>query len=94
MGFGLVNGFTDHFNTQLVTTPNFSAVTDLYTLQITVTHAKSFVARSVFTSSSLVTASNNGYASASGLKSSLNGGSLLTELFFKVNVTLRLTVGQ
>jgi hypothetical protein len=40
--------------------------------------AKSFPARNVFTSISLVTTSNNGYSSASGLKSSLNGGSLTT----------------
>jgi hypothetical protein len=41
-------------------------------------YAKSFPAWGVFTSSCLVMASNNGYSSASMLKSSLNGSSLLT----------------
>jgi hypothetical protein len=59
-----------------------------------VTHAKFFLARSVFTSSCLVTTSNNGYASASGLKSSLNGGSLPTELFLSLSLILRLTVSR
>jgi hypothetical protein len=52
-------------------------------------HAKSFPARSVFTSSCLVTASNNGYSSASGLKSALNDGSLPTELI--ASIVLRMT---
>jgi hypothetical protein len=42
---------------------------------------KSFPALSVWTSGCLVTASNNGYSSASGLKTSLNGGSTPTEHF-------------
>jgi ethanolamine utilization microcompartment shell protein EutS len=37
-GFGLDIGFIDHFSTQLVITLNYSAIADLYTLQITVTH--------------------------------------------------------
>jgi hypothetical protein len=87
-------GFTDHFTTQLEITLNYSAIADLLTSQITVTHAKSFLAHNVFTSSCLATASNNGYSSASGLSSSSNGGSLPTELFFKVKVkvTSRLAV--
>jgi hypothetical protein len=36
--FGLDIGFTDHFNIQLVITLNYSAIADLHTLQITVTH--------------------------------------------------------
>jgi hypothetical protein len=44
---------------------------------ITTAHDKNFPACGVFTSSSLITASNNG---SSGLKSSLNGGSLPTQL--------------
>jgi hypothetical protein len=41
-------GFIDHFNTRHVTTLNFSAIVNLYTLQITTAHTKSF--RSAFTS--------------------------------------------
>jgi hypothetical protein len=41
-GFGLKIGFIDHFNTQLVTTLNYSAIADLHILQITTPHAKSF----------------------------------------------------
>jgi hypothetical protein len=76
-------GYTDHFNTQLITTRNYtrSVIADLHTLQITVTHAKVF--SSVFASSCLVTVSNNGQFYASGLRSSLNGGSLPTELFLR-----------
>jgi hypothetical protein len=55
-GFGLEIGFIDHFNTQLEITINYSAIADSHTLQITIAHAKSFPARSVFTSSCLVTA--------------------------------------
>jgi hypothetical protein len=40
-------------------------------------------ARRFFTSNCLVTASNNGYSSASVVKSSVNGGFLPVELFFK-----------
>jgi hypothetical protein len=50
-------------------------------LHNTVTHTTSSAARNVFASSCLVTASNSGYSFTSGLKSSLNGGSLSTELF-------------
>jgi hypothetical protein len=49
-------GFIDYFNTQLVTTPKYSAIADLHNLQFTVTHAKSFPVRNVFTSSCLATA--------------------------------------
>jgi hypothetical protein len=76
-GFRLDN-VIDHFNTQLVTTLNFSAIANIHTLQFTRAHAKSFPARGVFSSSYLVTASNNGYSSDSVFKSSLNGGSLPT----------------
>jgi hypothetical protein len=65
-------------STQLAVTLNYSAIADLHISQIAITHAKSFPARSVI-SSCLVTASNNGYSSASVLKSYLNGGSLPTE---------------
>jgi hypothetical protein len=66
-GFGLDIGFIDHL--QFVTTNNYNII------------AKSFPARSVFTSSCLVTASNNDYTSTSGLKSSLKGGSFSTACF-------------
>jgi hypothetical protein len=76
-------GFTNHFSIQLVITLNYSPTADFHSLQITTAHAKSFPARSVFTSSCLVTASNNGYSSASWLKSSVNGGSLPTVPFLQ-----------
>jgi hypothetical protein len=47
MGFGLVNGFIDYLYTPLGTTSNYNAITNLHTLQFTVTHALGF---SVFTS--------------------------------------------
>jgi hypothetical protein len=59
-GFGLYIGFITIFNTQLVTTLNCNTIAGFYTLQITTAHAKSSPACSVFTSSYLVTASNNG----------------------------------
>jgi hypothetical protein len=70
--------FIDHYNTPLITTLNSSAIANFDTLQSIRTHAKSFPARSVFISIYLITAPNNGYSSASWLKSSLNGGSLPT----------------
>jgi hypothetical protein len=80
-GSGLDIGFNDHFNTQLVITSNYGAIANFKNLQFTRAHAKSFPVRSTFTSNCLVTASNNDYYSASGLKSSLNGGSLPTPIF-------------
>jgi hypothetical protein len=76
-GFGLDIGFIDHFTTQLVITLNYSAIANFHTLKFARTNAKYFPARSVFTSSCLVTAPNNGYSFASGLKSSLNRSSIL-----------------
>jgi hypothetical protein len=55
-GLGLDIGFIDYFNTQLVTTLNHSATVNFHNLQFTKVHGKSFPARSVFTSSCLVTA--------------------------------------
>jgi hypothetical protein len=68
----------DLFNTQLVTTLNYSTIANFHTLEFTTAHAMSFSACSVFTSSCLVMTSNDGYSSASVFKSSLNGGSLPT----------------
>jgi hypothetical protein len=65
-----------------VITLNYTTIADFHTLQVTVMHTKFFPAHSVFTSSCLVTASNNGYSSASGIKSSPNGYSLPTELCY------------
>jgi hypothetical protein len=65
-GFGLDIGYIDHFTTQLVITLNYSAITDFHILQITSVYAKFFSAYSVVTTICLVTASNNGYSSASG----------------------------
>jgi hypothetical protein len=74
-GFELGIGFIDHFNTHIIIALNYSAITDLHTLQITF-----FPTCSVFTRRFLVTAYGNRDLSASGLKSSLNGGSHRTEL--------------
>jgi hypothetical protein len=71
------------WNTRLVITLNYSAIANLHTLLFTRTHGKSFPARSVITRRLLVTTSNNGYSYVSGLKSSLNGGSLPSRLFFE-----------
>jgi hypothetical protein len=95
MGFRLNTGF-DPLYSRLGTTSNYSATANRHDSQITTAYAKSFPACCVFTSRYLVTVSNSGDSSASALKSSLNGGSLPTALFFtvKVKVTLRLTVSQ
>jgi hypothetical protein len=77
-GSGLEIVFVHHFNTQLLITLNYSAIADFHTLQITRAHAMSFRNLSVFNSNCLVTASNKGYSSASGLKYFLNGGSIPT----------------
>jgi hypothetical protein len=73
-----INGFIDHL--QVVATNNYNTI------------AVFFPTHSVFTKCSLVAASNNGYSSSSALKSSLNGGFLPTEMFFRVRCTLRLAV--
>jgi hypothetical protein len=80
-GFGLDIGFVDHFSTQLVTTLSYSAITDFHASQVAIPHVKSFPALSVFTSSCMVTASNNDFSFVSGLKSTLDGASLPAELF-------------
>jgi hypothetical protein len=67
-GFGLDIRFTDHFNTQLVITFNYSVIANLRTLKITRAHANSFPSRSVFTSGCLVPASNNGCFQAAPYK--------------------------
>jgi hypothetical protein len=77
-GYRLDIGFIDHFNTQLVITFNYSAILNIHTLQNIRAYTKPLPAFNVFTSNCLVMASNNVYSSASGLKSFLNGGSLLT----------------
>jgi hypothetical protein len=80
MGFWI--GFIDHFNRELISTHNYSAIADLWTLQITRAHRLCSQPITVSTSRFLVTASNNGHSSASGLKSSLNGGSVLFHSHF------------
>jgi hypothetical protein len=77
---GLDVGFIDHSKSQLVITLNYSVISNFHNLQVTKAYAEYFPVRSVFTSNCLVTASNNDYSSAFGLKSSLNRGSLETEL--------------
>jgi hypothetical protein len=78
-------GLIGRFSTQLVIAPSLSST-------IYKAHAKSFPVFSVFINSCLVTASNNGYSSAFGLKSPTNGGSLPIELSHRVRITLQLAV--
>jgi hypothetical protein len=61
----VVNGNIDHLYTRLGTTRNYRATATPYNSQIITNHAKPFPACCVFTSRSLVTASNSGYSSAS-----------------------------
>jgi hypothetical protein len=68
----------DQLKTQLIITLNYNTIANFYTLQITSAHAKSFLARSVFTRRFLIMASNNGYSSVSVVKSWQNGCSLPT----------------
>jgi hypothetical protein len=69
-GFRLNIGFTDHL--RVVTTNNCNTISIFYKITVySSTH-----------SSCLVTASNNGYSSASRPKSSLNGGSLPISCFY------------
>jgi hypothetical protein len=78
-GFELDIGIIDHFKTQLVIPLKYGAIANFHTLNKLLAHTLNhFQPHSVFTSSCLVTASNNGYSYSPGLKSFLNGGSLLT----------------
>jgi hypothetical protein len=61
----LENAFIDHLYTQLVTTSNYNATSNLQNSQITTAPAKPFPACCVFTSRSLATASKIGDSSAS-----------------------------
>jgi hypothetical protein len=74
MGLWII-GFIDHL--QVITTSNYNTITDFYALQ---NRANSFRASNVLHRRFLVMASNHGYSSLPGLKSSLNGGTLLIEL--------------
>jgi hypothetical protein len=58
-GIGLVIGFIEHLYTQLLTTSNYSAVSDSHTLQFTTAHTKSSQS-AVFTSHCLVATSSSG----------------------------------
>jgi hypothetical protein len=57
-GFGQLDLFG---SLQVVTTNNYNTIAYFHTLQITIAHAKSLLASSVFTRSFLATASNNGF---------------------------------
>jgi hypothetical protein len=83
--FGLNTGFIDHLCTQHGTTSNYSAMGNFHTLQFTTAHHKSFPACCVFTSLSLVMASNSEVSSASALESSLNESSVQMTLFFRLS---------
>jgi hypothetical protein len=91
-GFELKIGFIDHFNTRLVTTLNYNAIADPHTLQISTAHAKSSVCF-VFTSGSLVTATNSRDSSASAL-TSLPAGSQLHDKVFSSQTPLQLTAAS
>jgi hypothetical protein len=67
MWFGLVIRFIYHVHTQLETTSNYNAITNLHTLQITRAHAK--LSQSAFTSRFLVMDLNKGDSSASMIMS-------------------------
>jgi hypothetical protein len=69
------------FNTQIIIALNYNAIADVHILQIPRAHAKFFPACSEFTSSCLLTVSNNYYSSASVLSFFLNGGSLPASVF-------------
>jgi hypothetical protein len=58
-GLDWILNLLEHFTTRLGTRNNYSAIANLHTLQLTTEHDK-FSACSVFSSRSLVTASNNG----------------------------------
>jgi hypothetical protein len=75
----LLTNLAHNSKLHLITSP--SLISTLY---------KTFPACSVFTSSYLVTTSNNAYFSDSVLKSSLNGSSFTTGLFSKVKVKVTL----
>jgi hypothetical protein len=68
-GFGLGIAFIDHL--QVVTTNNYNITADFHTLQLTSAHAESFYSV-VFTSRSLVAASNSGDSSSASTKPSLH----------------------
>jgi hypothetical protein len=67
MEFGFEIGFTDHFNTQLLFTINYSAITNLHTLEITRAQRPVFSVCYSPTSRFLVTDLNNEDSSASVL---------------------------
>jgi hypothetical protein len=71
-GFGLEIGFTDHFNTQLVITLNYSTIANFHTLQITTAHAKSFQSAVSSPVVPLLKAYNGGNSSTAPTKSSLH----------------------
>jgi hypothetical protein len=64
-GYGLINGFIDHVYTPLGTTSNYSAIANLYTLQIITAPAKIFSSLLFFISRYLATDFNSGDSSAS-----------------------------
>jgi hypothetical protein len=78
--FGLNIGFIELLYTKHVNTNNYSATANHHILQITTAPSKTFPACYVFSSHSLVTASNIGDFSASTLKSSLHSLPYRTDL--------------
>jgi hypothetical protein len=76
MGFGLLIGFIEHL--QIVTTSNYSDITNSHTLQFTTAHTKSSVC-CIFTGCRLVTVSNAVDLSSPVLTSLLAGDCLTTD---------------
>jgi hypothetical protein len=95
-GLQLEIGLIDHFNTRLVTTINYSANVNLYTLEIIAAHAKSFQSAAISTSRALVTGSTVCILQLHRLRlvftSFLKLDYELTTDSVKVKVSLRLTV--
>jgi hypothetical protein len=73
--------------TRLGITSKHSATGNLHSSQITTATAKSFPASCVFTSLSLVTASNSGDSSVSALKPCLNDGFFPNKFFFAASTS-------
>jgi hypothetical protein len=73
-------GFTDHFNTRILTALKFCAIVNLHTLQIVGTHTLMFSVNSHF----LVPASNSGDSSASAFTPLPANHRLRTEISSKL----------
>jgi hypothetical protein len=89
MGFGLEIEFSDHLNTCLATTLNYSTITNHHTVKITTAHVKSFQ-HAAFISHSKAMVPNSRDPSASALTSLPTGSQMhwLSLLFTDFLITL------